>query len=942
MLRWITTGAIPVLFLAVFCTQVDLSTPVDDSSGPDEVPPSIALRGSDTVAVFQYAEYNDPGAEAFDMVDRNLTAQITVSGSVNTETVGTYTLDYEVSDEAGNTSSVQRIVIVLSIDKRKPPVISLMGADTIRLEVGDSIPEPGVHASDSVEGDITEKVVVEPGGATSRPDSFAILYWVENSSGQADSAHRYIEVSDSAGEPVENLLPTASVSADIDSGYAPLDISFNAGESTDSDGAISEYAWEFGDGTTGTGKTVLHTYAAPGTYTVELVVTDNRGGTGAASLAITVSQKSDTTVPENVPPSAHLVHTLDSSFAPVTIHLDAGGSSDSDGEIVTYKWRVGDFDTSTTAAALQLHFENADTVTALVIVMDDRGGLDSATTEIEIASRPVSPVNTSPIADLKYTQDSSIVASTVSFDASGSTDSDGLIVSYDWGLGSFDTTTTSPSLEHVFTNPGSYKVVLEVTDDQEATDRDSVTVSVTAPIIENQNPVPSFTITKSSPYAPSTVQADASGSSDSDGSITEYGWTVEGVAAGTGANLFHEFTSAGSFDITLTVTDNDGGQASLSQTVQVESPPNTQPQASFTMSPTSGEAPLTVAFDATGSSDSDGSVVDWDWTFGDGSSGAGETVQHEFTAAGSFTVVLRVTDNDGAVDSTSLMVSVSAPADNQSPAAQFVVERQGVSLSYTFDAGASADPDGTIAEYSWDFGDGTNDTGAVVSHQFPGYGTYTAALTVTDNQGATASRTSFVNVRDVTLLDDFEDGDKRSLWNSFWYDFSDSSSGGASAVSIETTTGYDNGTAMGITTVLDQGGYAYDPFAGIGVYLGEDKAARDISSSTGVSFYYKGGGAGWNEVVLRIETVSVSQQDKTPYHRVYLPASSTWTSVAFTWDQFTQPDWSGVVPEGLDLTQVVKVSMQIKGDRNASGPESAEIWLDDLSFPGLNVDLTGN
>lgn len=87
-------------------------------------------------------------------------------------------------------------------------------------------------------------------------------------------------------------------------------------------------------------------------------------------------------------------------------------------------------------------------------------------------------------------------------------------------------------------------------------------------------------------------------------------------------------------------------------------PTNQPPNANFSANPTSGEAPLEVSFDASGSSDSDGSIISYSWDFGDGSSGSGETVTNTYDSEGNYTVELEVTDNDGDSANTQKTIEV--------------------------------------------------------------------------------------------------------------------------------------------------------------------------------------------------------------------------------------------------------------------------------------------
>lgn len=155
---------------------------------------------------------------------------------------------------------------------------------------------------------------------------------------------------------------------------------------------------------------------------------------------------------------------------------------------------------------------------------------------------------------------------------------------------------------------------------------------------------------------------------------------------------------------------------------------------------------LGCAFDGTGSEDPDGSIASYEWDFGDGGTSRGASVEHTYEVAGDYTVTLTVTDDKGATDTTTRDVTVAK--DNQPPHAAMDISCTALECAY--DGTGSEDPDGSIASYEWDLGDGSTATGPGVEHTYDAAGEYTVTLTVTDDQGAEAHATSQLQVEQDT------------------------------------------------------------------------------------------------------------------------------------------------------------------------------------------------
>jgi len=175
-------------------------------------------------------------------------------------------------------------------------------------------------------------------------------------------------------------------------------------------------------------------------------------------------------------------------------------------------------------------------------------------------------------------------------------------------------------------------------------------------------------------------------------------------------------------------------------------PGNDAPTASFTFSPQTGHAPLNITFDASGSSDSDGQIVSYQWNFGDTLMGTGQVIQHSYPNQGEYTVTLTVTDNDGKSASTTHTVIVEPP--NQPPQARFTcTPKQGLyPLQVNFDGRTSSDADGQVVQYEWDFGGEQTGSGAITTYTFNEKGIYQVTLTVYDDDNDISTATDTIEV----------------------------------------------------------------------------------------------------------------------------------------------------------------------------------------------------
>jgi len=227
---------------------------------------------------------------------------------------------------------------------------------------------------------------------------------------------------------------------------------------------------------------------------------------------------------------------------------------------------------------------------------------------------------------------------------------------------------------------------------------------------------------------------NASASLDMDGTKATYLWDFGDGTNSTDMVAIHGYADDGLYYVALTVTDNLGAKGSATINVFVN---NVVPVAIAGNSQTV-DIGTAVTLNASGSTDSDGTIVTYAWDFGDKTTWTGVETAHTYQKTGAYGVVLTVTDDDGAKGIDILVVTVlgPAPVPNAAPIAMAGNDQStSPSSNVSFNASGSTDPDGTIVNYTWDFGDGTSGYDIEVTHAYAKTGVYAVILTVTDNLG---------------------------------------------------------------------------------------------------------------------------------------------------------------------------------------------------------------
>ena len=711
------------------------TTTAEIGEAPNE-PPVCDANGPYTGTVGQPVSFDGSGSSdpdgtvdsyAWDFGDGS-----TDTGSNPTHTYaapGTFTVTLTVTDNDG-ASSTCTTTAEIGEAPNEPPVCDANGP--YNGTVGQPVSFDGSGSSDP-DGTVDSYVWDFGDGSTdtgSNPThtyltsgSFTVTLTVTDNDGASSTCTTTANITDEPNEP-----PICDANGPY-TGTVGQPVSFDGSGSSDPDGTIDSYVWDFGDGSTDTGSNPTHTYLTSGTFTVTLTVTDNDGGSSSCTTTAEIGEA------PNEPPVCDANGPYTGTVGQ-PVSFDGSGSSDPDGTVDSYVWDFGDGSTDTGSNPTHTYLTSG-TFTVTLTVTDNDGASSTCTTTAEIGEAPNEP----PVCDANGPYNGTVNVP-VTFDGSGSSDPDGTVDSYVWDFGD-GSTDTGVNPTHTYVAPGNFTVTLTVTDNDGASSTCTTTANITAepnepPICDANGP---YTGTVGQP-----VSFDGSGSNDPDGTIDSYVWDFGDGSTDTGSNPTHTYLTSGSFTVTLTVTDNEGGTSSCTTTAEI-GPAENQPPVCDANGPYSGTVGQPVSFDGSGSNDPDGTIDSYAWDFGDGSTDTGSNPTHTYLTSGSFTVTLTVTDNQGA-SSTCTTTAEIGPAENQPPVCDANGPYSGtVGQPVSFDGSGSNDPDGTIDSYAWDFGDGSTDTGSNPTHTYLTSGSFTVTLTVTDNQGASSTCTTTAEIQ---------------------------------------------------------------------------------------------------------------------------------------------------------------------------------------------------
>ncbi len=490
-----------------------------------------------------------------------------------------------------------------------------------------------------------------------------------------------------------HITVTAGVLAEFDAtpraGPCPLTVGFG----DLSEGNVTTWSWDFGDGTTSSARFPSHVYADCGNYAVSLTVS---GPQGTDTLT-----RSDFVVVALLPPQASFTASPTAGEAPLDVQfLDA-----TTGDVTSWSWDFGDGYTS--VQRNPLHRYDVEGLYSVSLIARGPGGSDTRF-EFDLVAVGVAP----PVASFDATPTVGPEPLTVVF----SDLTTGVVTSWAWSFGDGGTASEQNPV-HVYTVPGVYGVTLTASGPGGTNTlvRPGLITVAVAP------PGAAFSATPTTGTAPLGVQfTDLSTSGP-----TGWSWSF---GDGTTSNLQHPahvYANPGRYSVTLLVNGPGGSDTlALTDLITVDVPPTT---ADFTAEPVSGPAPLLVGFNNASSAN----VTAWAWNFGDGATSSATSPTHVYALPGTYSVSLTVQSPTGTGSRvyTNLVTAYEAPPEALFSALPGV---GGVPLVVQF----ADQSTGNISAWSWDFGDSASASVANPVHTYGAPGAFTVSLTVTGPGGS--------------------------------------------------------------------------------------------------------------------------------------------------------------------------------------------------------------
>lgn len=580
------------------------------------------------------------------------------------------------------------------------------------------------------------------------------------------------------GNTASNEPPVANAGTDKTI-TLPMDSVTLAGSGADNDGSIVIYQWKQVAGPansaikTATNNNTVVTNLSEGVYKFALAVTDNGKATDADTVKITVNAA---IAVENIAPEVFAGKAMRITLPTDSVVLK-GTATDEDGTITAIKW-------TKISGPVAYGFANENTLQTTVNSLvkgvyrfelsatDNIGAITRDTVKVTVAADAVIPANVIPVATAGNDQSIQLPLNKVTLAGAG-TDADGTIESYHWrkisGPAKANIKNANAAATQVIgLTKGTYRFELMVTDNIGATKTDTVQVTVLDKA--NRRPLANAGADQTIQLPENSIILNGKGA-DEDGSIESYKWTkisgpsLPDFTGAASAQVKLRNLKAGIYLFELKVADNDGASAAdtIQLTVKAAAAVQNKVPHAYAGYDLTVQLPVNNAILSGTGLDEDGVIKNYQWAQLSGPATAALLTPKEAQAsagslaAGIYKFQLKVTDNAGAINADTVLVTVKAalpPTPNKAP-----VVSAGKDLILTLPVikttvtGVAVDADGTIASYQWTKISGSAQYTIVTPQSAQteinnlAKGVYKFELKVTDNKGAISKDTVMITVQ---------------------------------------------------------------------------------------------------------------------------------------------------------------------------------------------------
>ena len=651
-----------------------------------------------------------------------------ITGSANGKTVtinhtnpGTYTLVLTLNDGTGSSNGLYSISKRYEVNAPPVPTFSLRekAAPGERLTFDATTSSGSNNTALSYKWFVNDNLIASEAVTDfqfSDPGVYRVKLVVDDGRGVSNSVQELVKTVRINTPPLP-VITAAKVTSNSK-------VTFSAEQSSDPESTLNTFTWDFGDGNTGSGPRVQHTYTKTGEYRVTLQVNDGEGLPNSSRttehiLLINEYPTADFTAPVVVAPGEEFT-------------LDGSASSDSDGLITSYEW-YNEGELIGTGSRITTSLSKTGNANISLKVKDDSG--------YELAEGIKTKrirVNTPPTA--VWVSDVDYIAPNkgIRFSGAESFDLDGSISRYIWEF-SDGVTLRGRVIQRTFRESGTKSFTLTVIDNDNLSNSSS---SISGELKVNHQPlIVTETVLRSNSLS---VKLDATSSYDLDNNPLKFEWTLPDGTKRNESSFSWQANEPGVHFIGLTVDDGLGLENSVAkESIRVLI---NRPVKAVVASQIASCTGQTVLFNSSQSFDPDGDPFSVNWNFGNGASSDQANPSYVYEKPGIYEA--KLTLNDGFTDEQT--VATIPVIIEGSPVAKLNLSDTTICVNnrVRFDGSSSTDPSGSLPSFSWDMGDGMSKPGAVIDHLFTVPGVYTVTLTV---EGSGSGRCSNISQATATV-----------------------------------------------------------------------------------------------------------------------------------------------------------------------------------------------